>query len=711
MNKSIFYIILFTGTAVLISGCFIYDPAANFVKQRYTNAVSYFNTFYNAQRAFSDAESEVLLAQKDFQEKQNASKKFVISQTARLKFNASVEKNSKILTFYPESKWVDDALLMIGKAYSYMGDDVKAERKYVELFAKFPESDLIPEGKLWYGKGLIRQNKITQGVTQLESLFSDQGAADPDIAGSAAYELGEYYLQAKEFAKALPYYRKALQYLSDNDDIARINFQIGSCYNELKQYSEAAAAFSVAGDYAPNYSLVFQSEFRKIKSIAAQGKYDEALENFADMLTDAKNTEYAASIHFEIAATLYLKGDHADAMDKYRFVDTSFARTDESAKSYFKLGQIYEDELLNYDSARVNYNKAKSEFPGSDITRDAILKSNVFDKYNQLSKELVKFDSIYVRALNDLPAYDSLASALRDSISVQTSLMESDLKNRRKAKSVTLIDSVKDSLHIIDSTQYKAALEKVKVQKILIDSTAKSIIRNKFELGGLFFIDLEQPDSALYWYQSIVRETPQSEFAPRALYTIAEIQRAYKNSPKEKLDSLYSLIVKEYPESPYAQEARKILGIPLVQKEVDPAAALYDSAESMIDQKKISNAVSVLKNIASTYTLSPFAAKSLYTAGWCYENEIVDNDSALAVYRRLLIQFPLTQYAVSVRKKIDAYDAEIKRLELEQQKKLEEEKKIEEEKKQKEIEAKAKNEPGTVIPPEQTDSSMVHPKL
>ena len=54
------------GLAFILSGCFIYNPTAEFVKQRYTNSISYFNTFYNAQRAFTEAEDEVIAAHKEF---------------------------------------------------------------------------------------------------------------------------------------------------------------------------------------------------------------------------------------------------------------------------------------------------------------------------------------------------------------------------------------------------------------------------------------------------------------------------------------------------------------------------------------------------------------------------------------------------------------------------------------------------------------------
>ncbi len=720
MQKKIINITLFCLTGILLSGCFIYDPVADYTKQRYTNAISYFNTFYNAQRAFTEAEDEVLTAQKEQQQKPGNKKPIAISQTARTKFTASIEKNSKILTFYPTSKWVDDALLMIGKAYSYMEDDVKAERKFLELFAKYPESDLIPEGQLWYGKSLIRQKKTEQGIKQLEDLMERTKNSNEEIAGRAAFELSEYYFGAKNFESALGDYQEALKYVSGSELTARIYFTIGLCYEELKNFPEAAQAFAKAEDITPSYSLLFQSQLRKAKAIAKQGRYDEAVDHFTSMLSDSKNLEYFSTIHFEIANTMYAKGDVNGAIRKYQFVDTSFARTDESAKSFYQVGQIYEAIMMNYDSARINYNRARAEYPSSEITQLANTKAIMFNKYLQLSNDLMKYDSLYSKGIADLSKADSAVAAQRDSLAVKGKIdsIQPETKSPSGIKSQRKKESERDSVIAVDSTNIKIALAKVISQKALIDSVYRSIIKTKFELAGLFFIELQQPDSALAWYNNVVTLYPSSEFAPRALFTIADLYRTYKNASKENLDSMYAAIIKTYPESPYAQEARKNLGLPIVKKESDSAVVMFESAEILADQKKIADAIILYKAIGDKFTQSFITPKALYTAGWYYENDLGQNDSALAVYRRVISKFPLSPYASSARIKVNEFDNEVKRLELEKQKKSEEEKKkLEEEQKkleetkQKEIESQTKESKTGVVPVLKSDSLSVRQKL
>ncbi|MEW5799056.1 MAG: tetratricopeptide repeat protein [Bacteroidota bacterium] len=676
--------------AFVLSGCFIYNPTAEFVKQRYTNAVSYFNTFYNAQRAFDEAEDEVTTAQKEFREKFVQSGQFSIPSAARTKFTSSIEKNSKVLSFYPNSKWVDDALLMIGKAYYYLNDDVRAERKFLELAVKFPTSDLIDEGTLFLGRSQVRQKKISEGIKLLEGLLEKTLSTDENIAGQAAYELAQYYFAQKNYEQALKYYNQSLPLISDAEDQAYVQFQIAQCFDNLGQYEKAAEEYEKVTDYAPGYTLLFTAELSKTRTLVRQKKYADALEILEAMLSDSKNTDFFAAVHFEIANAQFAQGDRRAAMEKYRYIDTTFARTDEAARSYFAMAQIYEQVELNYDSARIFYGKARSEFPASKITTEAVQKTEIFTKYHTYHNDLSRFDSLIAFTIRQKEITDSTSAAATDSLVLaqkdSSNVEPIDPKSRKATKPVKKSETKKDSIPAFDSTKIKTQIAKDLAYKQLIDSLQRSIVRTKFELGGLFFLELSVPDSALYWFQHVVDNYPKSEFAPRALYTIAEIYRTVKEKPQSVRDSLYSLIIASYPTSPYAQEARKILGLPIVETEKDSAAELLQQAEAFADVLDFTSAIKTYKEIVAKHSGSTLTPKALYAAGWHFENSLLNNDSALAVYRRLLAKYPASQYASVVRPKVTEFENEQKRIEQEKQRLIEEQK-IKEQKEKEEKEA------------------------
>jgi len=675
MKKSISNSVLIL-ISLIFSGCFIYNPSAEFVSQRYTNAISYFNTFYNAQRLFSEAEDAVIAAEKEYREIPNQTRPFVVPAAARSKFTSSIEKNSKILSFYPDSKWVDDALLMIGKAYYYIEDDVRAQRKFFELSAKYPGSDQAVEGQLWLGRSLLRQKQFDQAVSLLESLIEKTGTEYPEIAGAAAHELGRYYFSQKDYERSLKYYRLAMESVRDGSLLALIQFQIAQCYDLQGQFESAEQAYANVSDHDPGYTLLFNATLYRVKAIAAQRRFDEALESLNDMLNDTKNSDFYGSVHFEIANTLMAKGVPQEAIQKYIYVDTAFARTDVAARSYFALGQYFETVVPQYDSARVYYNKARSEFPSSVITAEAVVKSDIFNKYDLLRKDLIRFDSLLAYTIRKKSSDDSLAAATADSLK-NTDTVAVSPQAKKTTGPVKKNTALRDSIPPIDSSAIKAQLQREQTFRQMTDSLQRSIVRTKFEFGGLFFVELLKVDSALYWFHEVIQKHPKSDFTPRALFTIAEIYRSLDPKPQQVRDSLYGRIIAEFPKSPYAQESREILGLPLIEAEKDPAVELFEQGERLSEENKFEQAIAAFRNVYAQYSASPIAAKALYTIGWHYENSLHNTDSALAVYKRIIVQYPATQFAVKVRPKVSEYESEMKRLEAEKLQLIEEQKKKE----------------------------------
>ncbi len=701
MTTHLSYIRAAVVIVLLCSGCAVFDPVAEFTGQRYTNAISYFNTFYNAQRLFNEAEDEVLQARRGAVEKPAGHQPSAIPASARQKFQTSIEKNSKVLSFYPESKWVDDALMMIGKSYFYMGDDLRSERKFLELIAQFPGSDELSEAQLWLGKCLLRQKRKEEGIKLLEAVYAQTSASDEEIAGAAAYELGEYYYSAEEFANAEKKYSLAADLIDDDELLARIHFQRGLCHLALEQYDKAESAFSEARDNSPLYTMTFKSAIQQLKAAAARQRYDEALDGLRTMLDDTKNSEFFGIIHFEIANVLMLKGAVSEAVEKYRYVDTAFARSDEAARSYFVLGNYYEDREQRYDSALTMYAKARSEFPSSEITPRAAAKFDIFSKYFSLQKELHRYDSLYNDEREKKRRADSSFAAEEERLrkdSVRIRIEQRIKVGSRDKKS----DPVRDSIAAVDSVRSVERLNIERAHASMRDSLIRSQIRTKFELAGLFFLEIGRRDSAMYWFNEVIASDSTEQFAPRALYTIAEIVRSDSNSSPTELNAIYHRIIKTYPESPYANESRRILGLPMRETAKDSAQELFERSELLSEQLEFVKAVQLYKSVADRFPVSPFAAKALYAAGWHFEHRLNNADSAVAEYRRLVARYPVSPLAQAVRPKLLEFDNEMKKREQERQKEIEE---------KKSAENKPKDAPANLSPATPSDSASTTKKI
>ena len=103
---------------------------------------AYYNTFYNAKKFYREAEKErqkrertqVVELSPEEQERLRRSgfgrgtDLNRASTTEMQNYQRAVEKASKVLEFYPKSKYIDDAIMLLGECFYYRREYSKALR-------------------------------------------------------------------------------------------------------------------------------------------------------------------------------------------------------------------------------------------------------------------------------------------------------------------------------------------------------------------------------------------------------------------------------------------------------------------------------------------------------------------------------------------------------------------------------------------------------
>jgi TolA-binding protein len=101
----------------------------------FTGGCAYFNTLHNANAKFAEAQ--------DIKKRADPERNDISNQEKTL-YQESFEKAAKVVKYYPDSKWVDDALLLMGRASFEKGEYSTALRKFDEILVFYSESDLVP---------------------------------------------------------------------------------------------------------------------------------------------------------------------------------------------------------------------------------------------------------------------------------------------------------------------------------------------------------------------------------------------------------------------------------------------------------------------------------------------------------------------------------------------------------------------------------------
>ncbi len=202
----------------------------------------YFNTFYFARRHYHEAENERQKAERESRP---------ISSRAQQSYQKSLESATKVLIEHPGSRWVEEALKLSQKILYRQGELAASIQKGIELLENFPESDTIPECRLFLARARL-----------------DMGDA---LAAAAEASLAAEELEGREYFEAL--------------------FVMGRAYGEASSFDEATAILTqLIDDEDTPADLVIRARLELQEWLADNGDFHAAADIVEDVLADPRLT-------------------------------------------------------------------------------------------------------------------------------------------------------------------------------------------------------------------------------------------------------------------------------------------------------------------------------------------------------------------------------------------------------------------------------------
>jgi len=301
----------------------------------------YFNTFYNAQKYF---------------EEEN--------------YRQSIEKCKKILERYPDSKYVDDALFIMGKSNYYLKNYDEAKINLKKLIDAFPSSPFVPESHLFLGKIAFEKKNIGEA-----SLFLEKAAQTEDsgIRMEILKTKLELYLITDNPEKTIEEGEKFIEKYSSNSEeayymIGNANRSIGNKKRALEMYKRAIKE----SDGIPSSKLIYNTaeiylemdSLYEALSVIEEGQVNDTLSILkGKILVKQQKLEEAAEA-FEAISN---KRDSLGTIAKY------------------SLGEIKEYER-DTAAALEYYEKAASSGDFGEISSKADAKKEILESFYLLEK-------------------------------------------------------------------------------------------------------------------------------------------------------------------------------------------------------------------------------------------------------------------------------------------------------------------------------------
>jgi TolA-binding protein/predicted negative regulator of RcsB-dependent stress response len=664
-----------------------------FMGNRSESFSTYFNKFYTANEDYKEALNEYKASTIASFNRRLDSLNIItpVQQSTIEKFNKVIERCSKVIQYNKNTKYVDDAVLLIGLSYFYSNDFIQAERKFHEFLSKLTKSDLADEALLYLGITKLRLRRYADAETILKSLL--QTTKKVEIKADVLQRLAIYNLGLKNITDAQNYLIQSIEMTTDKEIKAERQYLLAKMYS-IYSKKDAPKMYAEAYKNTSNFDFEFYAKFNEAKAYNEINDYKKALEILNKM--NKKYIDYPdfkQFVELEIANTDFYENRYTDAKNKYFTIIAKNPGTKAAAESYYELGVYYELTIKDYLKALISYKKAYETSPLIDYADLCKKKTEVLDRYFAIQGiihdttkieipaeeyDLMKFKEAYDKEfkdkfkINEDPVKNGEKGkgggySSRDTIPENDSLLKAFVKIiEEKNKEKTGLDSNKlilslDTIGFIkDSLKIKTEIkDTVKTPVVNLDSLREikeSIKLNAyFELSEIFYYNLNRQDSAIHYLNKIITDYSSSGIVSKALFYLGTIYKSAGDSIKA--NEYFNNVINRFPNSVYANESRKYLGQQTVLQSYDAADSLLTAAQRLLGTNNKDKVASVIYEAIDKYPNSPLLPKAYYSLGWVYEYIQPNKDSALKYYSIVLNRYPQTDFAASVKSKYDYYES------------------------------------------------------
>ena len=346
-------LLLLLAGLIVLSAC----GSQSFVSQQYGDFTAYYNTFYNAQNAFEDGMEALEASDRPVDPEQYTT----IFRTpgnapGEQHFEEAIRWSADILREHPDSRWVDDALMIIGKSDFYLDNQASAAEKFREVIALSEGSE--EEAHFWLVRTLLAARDADGAIEHAEEVAGED--LDEEWMSLIQLARGEAHVQQEQWDRAVVALERGLENPSRSDAAARGAFLLGQVHETLDQPEEAARAYARVTDYRPTYDLGYAARVGEARMQSRAGRTEEALATIRDMEGSSEFRDDRLDLK-RLRAQLERDAGRYDAAHR-TFRELLYADEspsgDVEARAHYQWGTLYEEVEGDYVSAAAHYDTA-----------------------------------------------------------------------------------------------------------------------------------------------------------------------------------------------------------------------------------------------------------------------------------------------------------------------------------------------------------------
>ena len=335
---------------------------------------AYFNTFYNAQQYYQEAEK--IRLQKEGE---------TIPITAMDKYGKTVQKCQKVLNDFPESKFRLDAILLMAKARFYRSDYDLALGN-LKTISEVGSEQQIEEAGYWRALCKWKKGNVQTGINELTILL--ESSDSKDIQSKCHLSLAEIAQELKEPERAMSHLQEGARLTQNRDEKGVIYGRLAEMAFNREEYELAEDGYSNVIAHSLSKNNVEKAHLQILKILRIQKKYRSASRKIKGMLADDKFNRISGNLELELVQLYRAQGEFSEIETRLESIVNDYQRTLVSAEAYYQLGQIYTSEKWNLVKAKEYFDLVSKESSKSLFSPMAKSRSKAISTYQEAEKDL-----------------------------------------------------------------------------------------------------------------------------------------------------------------------------------------------------------------------------------------------------------------------------------------------------------------------------------
>ena len=571
-----------------------------------------------------------------------------------------IRKASLVIDRHQNSKFIDDAYLIIGKGRLIKGD-VKNATETFKYINSIDHDEITQASALIYLYQIYIDQKDFESALNVENFIKEvplNASQKTDFILNKAY----YHQVKNEIPIAVALLNEEISHIKSKIQKARLHFVLGQLFQSQGKNNLAQENFNQVKNNKPTYELLLNAQIASKKITGQVGDLEK-------MLKEPKNLDKQSEIYFALGQISYANKDFEKAREYWSKASNN---NPNKGELYLKLGQLFVSPLKRYPEAALYFDSAATFLPASHIEFNSAqkLKKN-WATFNQLNNVIIVEDSLQIMGkksteeLSQLYQKYVLAKAKKsDSLQKKTEVKSNtiatytrrptspeqqsfyfyndmariqgsqefnfkwgnraleDFWNRKNKNATTGTEIVSSSIAEVkksNNPDSNSAVSEDSLQKWLatlpreslqITNSNKRIEQSLFKLAKFTKLEIGIDELAKANLLNLLNRFPNTEFEAESLYLLYLTSSSEKKLYREKL-------AERFPDSYFRQLILKLETGNLSLNKEEEAQKAYEKAYYLYVTRDFDSCYSSCQNIQNKYPNSKLEDKIVFLMALC----------------------------------------------------------------------------------------------